>query len=32
MIRIFDETIKDILNEKIRVLEKEFDADVAFLR
>ena len=30
MIRIFDETIKDILNEKIRVLEREFDADVAF--
>ncbi|GAA5084303.1 hypothetical protein GCM10023210_03990 [Chryseobacterium ginsengisoli] len=30
MIRIFDQTIKNILNEKIRILENEFNADVAF--
>lgn len=30
MLQIFDETIKSILNEKIRVLEEIFDADVVF--
>lgn len=30
MIQIFDQTIKEILNNKIRILENEFDADVAF--
>lgn len=30
MIQIFDQTIKEILNNKIRILENEFNADVAF--
>jgi len=30
MIQTFDETIKEVLNKNIRILEQEFNADVAF--